>query len=111
MKFPTFSGDVKDYLRFKELFIHCTSDLSEMQCFYQLTESMVNAKDRYHVKGCIDVERAWQVLDECYGDDDKIVDSFLKDLHNLRPYDNKGKSQPCSYGSFRPRPAEFRDTS
>lgn len=42
------------------------------------------SKGSNHVKGCINVERAWQVLDECYGDDDRMVDSLLKDLDNLR---------------------------
>ncbi|XP_038063017.1 uncharacterized protein LOC119733704 [Patiria miniata] len=91
MKFPTFSGNIRDYKRFKELFIHCSAGLTEIECFYQLTESMVNAKERNRVKGCINVTRAWQVLDEYYGDSDKIVDSLLRDLDNLKTYEIKGR--------------------
>ena len=46
MKFPMFSGDLKDYKRFKELFTHCSAGLTEIECFYQLTESMSNARER-----------------------------------------------------------------
>ncbi|PIK49506.1 hypothetical protein BSL78_13611 [Apostichopus japonicus] len=90
MKFPKFSGDIRDYKRFKELFNHCAVDLTEIECFFQLTESMTNPKEYNKIKGCINVERAWQVLDECYGDEDKVVDRLLKDLENLKPYENKG---------------------
>ena len=91
MKFPTFSGDVREYKRFKELFQHCTSELSEMECFFQLTEAMINPRERDLIKGCISVTRAWEVLDGYYGDEDKIVDSLLKDLDNLKSYELKGK--------------------
>ena len=70
MKFPVFSGDLKDYKRFRDLFIHCSTGLTEIECFYQLTESMSNARERDKIRGCINTERAWQVLDECYGDQD-----------------------------------------
>ena len=91
MKFPTFSGDVREYKRFKELFQHCTRDLSEMECFFQLTEAMTNPREKGLIKGCISVTRAWEVLDGYYGDEDKIVDSLLKDLENLISYEVKGK--------------------
>ncbi|KAJ8032361.1 hypothetical protein HOLleu_25872 [Holothuria leucospilota] len=92
MKFPKFSGDIKDYKRFKKLFTHCTANLTEIECFYQLTESMSHAPERNKIKGCINIERAWQVLDDCYGDNDKVVDRLLQDLNNLRPYEHKGKT-------------------
>eukprot|EP00057_Strongylocentrotus_purpuratus_P005403 XP_003730892.1 PREDICTED: uncharacterized protein LOC100888831 [Strongylocentrotus purpuratus] len=91
MKFPTFSGDLKDYNRFKQLFLHCAGGLTEIECFYQLTEAMVNSRERSMIKGCISVERAWEVLDEYYGDQDKVVDSLLKELDDLKPYEYKGK--------------------
>ncbi|KAJ8029189.1 hypothetical protein HOLleu_28525 [Holothuria leucospilota] len=83
MKFPKFSGDIKDYKRFKKLFTHCTANLTEIECFYQLTESMSHARERNKIKGCINIERAWQVLDDCYSDNDKVVDRLLQDLNNL----------------------------
>ena len=84
MKFPTFSGDIKDYKRFKEMFLHCTSGISEIESFYQLTASMINTKEKDKIKGCINIDRAWQVLDDCYGDEDKLVDSLLRELENLK---------------------------
>ncbi|XP_072170561.1 uncharacterized protein [Diadema setosum] len=91
MKFPTFNGDIKDYQRFRTLFQHCAADLTEIECFYQLTQAMINARERNMIKGCINVQRAWQVLDEKYGDQDRVVDSLLRDLENLKPYEIKGK--------------------
>ncbi|XP_071950886.1 uncharacterized protein [Antedon mediterranea] len=91
MKYPTFNGNIRDYKRFKELFTHCATNLTEIECFYQLTESMINSKERSMVKGCIDVARAWEVLDERYGDKDRVVDSLLKDLENLKSYESKDK--------------------
>nr|XP_054771582.1 uncharacterized protein LOC129279496 [Lytechinus pictus] len=91
MKFPTFSGDLKDYRRFKELFVHCAGGLTEIECFYQLTESMINNRERNMIKGCVSVARAWEILDEYYGDPDKVVDSLLKELDDLKPYEHKGK--------------------
>ena len=43
------------------------------------------------IKGCISVHRAWQLQDECYGDEDKIMDSLLKEPSDLKPYKTKGK--------------------
>lgn len=43
------------------------------------------------IKGCTDVRRAWEVLDDYFGDRDRVVDSLLKDLGGLNTYENKGK--------------------
>ena len=91
MKFPTFSGAIEDYERFKEFFQYCTQGLTEMESFFQLTESMLNQKERIMVKSCATVDRAWEVLDARYGDQDRLVDSLLRDLDNLKPYELKGK--------------------
>ena len=100
MKFPTFSGDIKDYKRFKEMFVHCTSGMSEIESFYQLTESMTNTKEKDKIKGCINLNRAWQVLDDCYGDEDKLVDSLLRELENLKTYEHKGKTNLSTMRNF-----------
>ena len=68
MKFPTFNGDIKEYQRFRTLFTHCAAGLTEIECFYQLTQSMINSRERNMIKGCINVQRAWKVLDEKYGE-------------------------------------------
>lgn len=91
MKFPTFSGAIEDYERFKEFFQYCTQGLTEMESFFQLTESMINHKEKVMVKSCATVERAWEVLDARYGDQDRLVDSLLKDLDNLKSYELKGR--------------------
>ena len=100
MKFPTFSGDIKDYQRFKEMFNHCTNGMLEIEIFHQLTESMVRTTEKDKIKGCINVARAWQVLDECYGDKDKLVDGLLKDLENLKTYERKGRPNISSMTEF-----------
>lgn len=53
---------------------------------------MSHARERNKIKGCINIERAWQVRDDCYGDNDKVVDRLLQDLNNLWPYEHKGKT-------------------
>ena len=100
MKFPTFNGDIKEYQRFRTLFTHCAADLTEIECFYQLTQSMMNSRERNMIKGCINVQRAWQVLDEKYGDQDRVVDNLLQDLENLKPYQFKGKVSLSAMTSF-----------
>ncbi|KAJ8039724.1 hypothetical protein HOLleu_13819 [Holothuria leucospilota] len=93
MKSPKFGRDIEDYKRFKKLFTHCLANLTEIECFYQLTDSMSHARERNKIKGCINIERAWQVLDDCYGANDKVVDRLLlQDLNNLPPYEHKGKT-------------------
>ena len=37
------------------------------------------------------VYRAWQILDESYGDDDRLVDIRLGDIENLTSYTMKGR--------------------
>ena len=91
MKFPTFNGAIEDYERFKEFFQYCTQGLTEMESFFQLTESMVNQREKTMVKSCSSIERAWEVLDAKYGDQDRLVDSLLRDLDSLKPYEFKGK--------------------
>ncbi len=61
---------------------------------------MSNARERDKIKGRINTERAWQVLDECYGDQDKVVDSLLKDLDNLNPYESKGRTNLSAMDCF-----------
>ena len=100
MKFPTFNGDIKDYQRFKDLFKHCTKDLSEIECFFQLVESMVNQKERNMVKSCSDVDRAWQILDARFGDRDRVVDSLLQDLDALKSYEIKGRINTPAMARF-----------
>ena len=52
LKFPTFSGDIRDYKQFKELFIHFTKHLDQTECLYQLVESMQRPAERKKVKPC-----------------------------------------------------------
>lgn len=100
MKFPVFSGDVRDYRRFKELFIHCTEGLSEIECHFQLTESMSRKYERDMVKSCINTQRAWEILDESFGDQDKVIDAILNDIDNLKTYEVKGKVNLTAMGHF-----------
>lgn len=91
MKFPTFGGDIKDYQRFKGFFQYCTNGLTEIECLFQLTESMINQRERTMVKSCATIVRAWEVLDARYGDQDRLVDSLLRDLDSLKSYELKGR--------------------
>lgn len=100
MKYPTFNGNIRDYERFKALFNHCAAELTEIECFYQLTEAMVNSRERDMIKGCINVKRAWEILDEYFGDRDRVVDSLMKDLEGLKTYEYKGKMNIPAMGRF-----------
>ena len=100
MRYPTFNGNIRDYERFKALFNHCAAELNEIECFYQLTEAMVNSKERNMIKGCINVRRAWEILDEYFGDRDRVVDSLMKDLESLKTYESKGKINIPAMGRF-----------
>ena len=90
MKFPTFCGDMKEYKRFKEIFQHCCQGYSEIESLYQLTECMENKREKDRIKGAADLKRAWYILDQYYGDTDKIIDALLLDIESLKPYHAKG---------------------
>ena len=64
IKFPTFSGDLRDYKRFKEQFLHYSKSLGETECFHQLVESMERKREKNKIKNCVDVKRAWEILNE-----------------------------------------------
>ena len=91
MKFPTFGGDIKEYQRFKDFFPYCTKGLTEIECFFQLTESMTNQRERTMVQSCATIVQAWEVLDARYGDQDGLVDSLLRDFNSLKSYELKGR--------------------
>lgn len=55
MKFPTFNGAIEDYERFKEFFQYCTQGLTHMESFFQLTECMVNQREKTMVKSCASI--------------------------------------------------------
>lgn len=73
------------------MFQHCTRELSEIKCFFQLAESMVSQRERNLVESCSSVASAWEMLDERFDDKDRVVDSLLQDLDGLKPYEYKGK--------------------
>ena len=91
LKFPTFTGDPRDYKRFKEHFIHFTKHLETTERFYQLVESMEKEREKGKIKACINIDRAWEVLDEAYGDEDRLVEILLNDLERMHGYEYNGK--------------------
>lgn len=92
LKFPKFSGDMRDYRRFKENFEHFSKHLDEKERFYQLIESMEKNTEKRKIKGCLDIKRAWEILDESYGDNDRLLELLLNDLEQLNTYElSKGK--------------------
>ena len=100
LKFPTFSGDIREYKRFRELFIHFTNHLNHIECLYQLVECMQRPAERNKIKPCTDYHRAWQILDEHYGDDDRLVDILLRDIENLNSYATKGRVNLAEMETF-----------
>ena len=52
LKFPTFSGDLRDYKRFKELFSHFSRHLGAEVQLYQLVESMERNTEKRKIKAC-----------------------------------------------------------
>ena len=68
LKFPTFSGDIRDYVRVKELFEHFPTHLDETERLYQMVESMEEQPEKDKIKAYTKVDGAWEILDEGYGD-------------------------------------------
>ena len=100
LKFPTFSGDIHDYKQFKELFIHFTKHLDQTECLYQLVESMQRPAERKKIKPCTNIYRAWQILDESYGDDDRLVNILICDIEKLNSYSIKGRVNLAEMDKF-----------
>ncbi|ESP05197.1 hypothetical protein LOTGIDRAFT_152007 [Lottia gigantea] len=90
LKFATFSGDLRDYKLFKKQFLHYSQHLDKIECFYQLVESIEKVREKNKIKSCISTTRAWEILDEFYGDDDQIVETLLGDLERMTSHDTKG---------------------
>ena len=100
LKFPLFSGDIRNHNQFKELFIHFTKHLDQTECLYQLVESMQRPAERKNIKPCTSIYRAWQILDESYGDDDRLVDNLICDIENLNSYTIKGRVNLAEMDKF-----------
>ena len=91
LKFPIFTGDMQDYGRFKKHFTHFAKDLSETETFYQLVNCMQGDREKKRIKDAHDLKRAWEILDEAYGDPDLILDRALSDIERAKPYAIRGK--------------------
>jgi hypothetical protein len=100
LKFPTFSGDLRDYKRFKEQFSYFSRDLPRTEQLYQLMESMEKSREKNKIKNCLSVGKAWDILDQEYGDEDRLVDTLITDLECVEPYHTKGNVNLASMSKF-----------
>jgi hypothetical protein len=89
LKFPTFSGDLRDYKRFKEQFSYFSRDLPRTEQLNQLMESMEKSREKNKIKNSLSVGKAWDILDQEYGDEDRLVDTLINDLECVEPYHRK----------------------
>lgn len=100
LKFPTFSGDLRDYKRFKQQFRYFTADLKPIEQLYQLIESMEKQREKNKIKNCMSIDKAWPILDQEYGDDDRLIDTLIADLDRIEPYHTKGHVNLGSMNRF-----------
>ena len=91
LKFPTFSGDIRDYSNFKGQFEYFAKDLPAQEKLYQLTESMEKPRDKAKVKHCLDLSTAWSILDTEFGDNDRLIDVLIADIQQIDPYHTNEK--------------------
>ena len=61
---------------------------------------MQRPAERNKIKPCTDYHRAWQILDEHYGDDDRLVDILLRDIENPNSYATKGRVNLAEMETF-----------
>ena len=52
---------------------------------------MSKPREKNKIKGCSDLKKAWEILDEAYGDEDRIVETLINDLDSIDTYEVKGK--------------------
>ncbi|MCG8432222.1 MAG: hypothetical protein MJA29_13770, partial [Candidatus Omnitrophica bacterium] len=90
LKFPTFSGDIRDYRKFRDQFTYFTKTLEPDEQLYQLVESMERTREKQKIKNCMSITKAWSILDSEYGDKDRLIDILLSDLEKIETYHNKG---------------------
>ncbi|XP_064635219.1 uncharacterized protein LOC135492601 [Lineus longissimus] len=86
LKFPTFSGDIRDYMRFKEQFSYFTKDLPPPERLYQLVESMERVREKVKIKNCTMLSVAWSILDTEFGDEDRLIDILISDIERTESY-------------------------
>ena len=56
--------------------------------------------ERKKIKPCTSIYQAWQILDESYGDDDRLVDILLHDIEHLTAYTMKGRVNLAEMDKF-----------
>lgn len=52
---------------------------------------MKRSRERNKIKDCINVEKAWKILDEAYGDETQFIETLIVDLENVDTYETKGR--------------------
>ena len=85
MKLPYFSGNIRNYARFKknfkEIILPFYSD--PIQQVYVIKENCLKGQAKILVENIEDMKAIWMRLDDKYGDKLDLVDVVIKDLENL----------------------------
>ena len=85
MKPPKFSGDIRDFARFKADFkkIVESEHRDQIHQIYVMKECCLQGKSHDLVRNLDNLSDIWERLTEKYGDTTEIVDSVIKDIQNV----------------------------
>ena len=83
-KLPTFSGNPRDFARFKGDYeaIVKPAYTDPVHLMYNLKENCLKGEAQELVKNVNDLETVWERLSDKYGDNMQILDSVIKDIQN-----------------------------
>ena len=86
MKYPTFSGDIRSFDRFKSNFetIIAPSYPNKDHQVYVLKESCLKGDAKKLVANMRDIEDIWERLHDRYGDNLEIVNAVIKSIQSFR---------------------------
>ena len=95
-KMPRFSGDVRDYVMFREDFRHAVDSRFSKRDAISLLRTSLSGKPLELIKGIgSDCDAAWEHLDAIYGDPRFIADTVTHDISKFKPLHEDEVSRFC----------------
>ena len=91
MALPRFEGALEDYWEFREVFHTLVANTyPEPALYLHQLKAQITQEGKNMLRGVVDKEEAWSILDQHYGDQNAAVTSIISRLRFLKP------SGPCS---------------
>ena len=86
MALPRFEGALEDYWEFREVFHTLVANTyPEPALYLHQLKAQITQEGRNMLRGVVDKDEAWRILDQHYGDQNAAVTSIISRLRLLKP--------------------------